>query len=271
MPSVALVRLRRHVDVDWRRGGDEQARRFLIRVAKTGHALFMAKYALQRASPVVVAYANRPGIPVEQVRLPGPIVYEYHPPAQQVLAEIISAALKELRAASPVVTGEYRHRHTLYIDGVPVDPSGDDAGFIDSVLRRARPDAEIMIANPVPYARRLEIGVTKSGRAFVVQVPPRIYDRVGARLAERFNDQAELTVSEDPGVELPDAGEIRGVSGRSGVSSHHPSGGRRVARRTHGGERILSPALFIKLRPAIESRDGAPRLAAPSLPLLTFG
>ncbi|MEI9804104.1 MAG: hypothetical protein WDN48_06070 [Pseudolabrys sp.] len=60
------------------------------------------------------------------------------------------------------------------------------------------PGAEIPIAeqyifiNTVPYARRIEIGKTKSGRDFVVSVPNRIYERTAQDAKARFNNIAKI-------------------------------------------------------------------------------
>lgn len=265
MPSTALVELRRHVVTDWRVHQDEQARRFLIRVARTGHALLMTQYVARRIYPVVVAYAHRPGIPVDQVRLPGPIVYEYHrEDDNEALAEIIADVLQALRDASPIVSGTYRDSHTLYINEAPVQASGDNPEFIAAVLARSGSGPEIMIANPVPYTRRIEIGVTKSGRPFVLQVPPHIYRRIGKVMADRYRGQAMIELADDPGVALPDSGTIKGVVGRRGISTHHQSGGRRVRRRRHGGESIMSPAIYIR-----PMRQSAAIRTLNSLPVLT--
>ena len=39
------------------------------------------------------------------------------------------------------------------------------------------PADEYVFINPVPYARRIEVGKTKSGRPFLIQVPNKIYER----------------------------------------------------------------------------------------------
>lgn len=220
---------------------EAQAKALLIRTAKEGHAELMRTGAVT----LITAYANRPGNPIEQVQLPGPIVYHYRQRAHE-LSAIVAAAIRSLQEASPVVSGTYRDNHWLYVDGAPVTASPDEPA-IAAALKDARPGAIVMVANPVPYSRRLEVGVTQSGRAFVVQVPPRIYDRVGKQLQDRYAGVVRITVITSPGVELPDAAGIRGARGRAGVSTHHRSGGRRVRRRGHGGETVLAPALILDM------------------------
>lgn len=180
---------------------------------------------------------GRDGAALESVKLNGGhITFEFDI-ASDLTRNVISEALLALRAASPVVSGAYRDAHTLYINGAAVNTIPDTIKLNDV----------IMIANPLPYARRLDIGVTKSGRAFVVQVAPHIYRRVGNALASRFGNAARITVADSPGVLLPAAGAVQGVAGRSGISTHHQSGGRRVRRRLHKGEPLRSPALLIQM------------------------
>ena len=151
-----------------------------------------------------------------------------------LLQDALVAALQALRDGSPVHSGAYRDAHTLYIDGVSQS----------EVPASISPTAKtIMIANPVAYARRLEIGVTESGRAFVIQVEPRLYQRIRERMASQFKGVAKITFGY---VDLPDASTIRGSVGRHGVSARYKSGHRFVKRRSHGGETLKSPALFFE-------------------------
>ena len=76
-----------------------------------------------------------------------------------------------MRELSPVgPASNTGNSHTVYINGSPVG---------DRVPKTIQPGDEIMIANPVPYARRLEIGRAQHGaRPFLISVPNRIYERV---------------------------------------------------------------------------------------------
>jgi hypothetical protein len=51
---------------------------------------------------------------------------------------------------------------------------------------------EVVISNPVPYARKIEIGKTRSGRPFVIQVPPRIYERAAMALRSKYRNVASI-------------------------------------------------------------------------------
>lgn len=228
MTRASLAAFKRTITVDWARGMDKAARAHLVSVARAGHARIMQEQTARSGiAPTFEAFANQPGKPVEAVVLPGPIVYRYG-----YLREVIVAALNVLRAASPVRSGAYRNSHTLFIDGVAVSE-------IPSELPRG---ADIMIANPLPYSRRLEIGKTKSGRAFVIQVPDRIYERTAKKVLQpKYRNVAKIDFSY---ATLPHAHTIKG-----GLSPTYGIGGGRVRKRQQHrnvGKAVQSPAIVIK-------------------------
>lgn len=229
MASRALQAFRRTVTVDWPNIADEDARRHLVRVARAGNAKILADQAARGGvAPDVDAYANTPGNRnLDSVKLPGPIVFRY-----RYAREIVKEALVALRAASPVTSGLYRDSHTLFINGIPVE-------FLPQTVLASD---EVYIANPVPYARRLEVGLTESGRPFVVQVPPRIYERVlKGTLIPRFRNVANLSLIY---VTIPDAYIIKGR-----LPSHYiAKGGVRRKRRQQVGMPVQSPAILIDLK-----------------------
>lgn len=226
MASAALAAFRRNVTIEWRERSEEEARKLLVRVARQGNAKILAEQTARAGvPPAVEAYANTPGNhDLDSVKLPGPIVYRY-----RYAAEIAKVALEELRRASPVISGLYRDSHTLFINGIPVE--GSPSAVLGS--------DEIFIANPVPYARRLEVGLTEAGRAFVLQVPPRIYERVlKSILIPRYRRVARLTLEY---VTIPGAYVIKGR-----LPSHYiAKGGIRRRRRQRVGEPVRSPAIVI--------------------------
>ncbi len=230
MASAQLNTYRQTVLIKWPKDQEIGARRFLVRTARDGHAKIMADQTARSggAPPEFIAYANTPGnTNLNTVILPGPIVYRY-----SYLREVIVNALGMLRLNSPIVTGAYRNAHTLFIDGVPQK----------GVPPVIRPGADIMIANLVPYARRLEVGLTTDGRAFVVQVPPRIYERVVKNiLVPRFRSVARITMSY---VEIPPAWIIKGKLPATYVGK----GGVRRRRRQEIGAPVLSPCIVIESR-----------------------
>lgn len=222
MPSTALQSLRRRVTVDWRELSKEQAKELLLRTARQGHERIMRDQAARAGVfPEWDAYANSPGnTNLDSVRLPGPIVYRY-----RYRREIVLAALKALYAASPVQSGAYRNAHTLFVDGVPASPEAALTG------------REVAIANPLPYARRLEIGKTESGRDFLVSVPNRIYERAAKKLAAQYRIAAQISFGY---MTVPGSYAVRGRLGAS-----YAIAGVRRRRRQRAGAQVQAPAIFI--------------------------
>lgn len=100
--------------------------------------------------------------------------------------ELIEGLLRwigeQLIDRSPFTSGAYQSGHTLMADGVEVIP-GETIPVAE----------EYMFINLVPYARRLEIGKTKSGRPFLIQKPNRIYEHVAKDASRRFGNQAKIS------------------------------------------------------------------------------
>jgi hypothetical protein len=158
--------LYRVVTVDWPKAAQDGGKAFLLKTARNGHQKIMSDAKTKGLEPYWEAYANRPGNSnLETVVLPGPIVYNY-----RYLSDLIQYALDELRKQSPIDSGKYKNSHTVYVNGSPVG---------NTVPKNIQPGDQIMIANPVPYARRLEVGRARHGaRPFLISVPNRIYERV---------------------------------------------------------------------------------------------
>lgn len=229
MASAALQAFRQVVTVAWPKRMDAEAKTFLLKTARDGHAGIMAR----QGHPAFEVYANRPGNSnIDSVVLPGPIVYTY-----SNVRELVDFALDELRKASPVEEGDYARAHTIFVNGVPVATLPQDI----------KPSDEIMLANPVPYARRLEIGKTKSGRSFVLQVPDRIYERVAKRkLIPRYRNVASIAFGYR---ELPEAYVTRaGLASHYGTKEFSRNTNARVMRkrRQKAGSKVQSPVIIIK-------------------------
>jgi len=221
---MALEALRQRVSVDWVQGADRQAKELLLKTAREGHARILAE-SLARSGfePEWVAYANSPGNDnIESVVLPGPIVYQY-----RYRREIYLETLKLLYKMSPVDSGRYRDSHTLFVNGVPAQ-----TGI------KANPTDEVWIANPQPYARRLEVGKTTSGRDFLVSVPNRIYERAAKQIQQRYRGAATVEFGY---ISIPGAYVIKGR-----LPSHYiAKGGIRRRRRQPVGQPVRAPAIFI--------------------------
>jgi len=225
MATASLQAFRRVTTVAWPQHIQTNARALLVRVAKQGHAKIMAAAASNGLYPTWEAYANTPGNSnIDNVVLPGPIVYLYH-----YVTDVAEFALTELQKNSPVRSGRYAKSHTIYLNGQPVARA-------PKMLKRGD---EILITNPVPYARRLEIGKTESGRDFVIQVPPRIYERTAKKLKAKYGKVVKITFTY---VNVPNAHVITG-----GLPLHYVGkGGVRRRRRQQVGSTITAPAIIIE-------------------------
>jgi hypothetical protein len=172
--------IRRIVTIDWPEAARSDAKKLLIDTARDGHARIMATAEAQVLQPYWEAYANTPGNSnLESVQLPGPIVYNY-----RYLLDLIQFALDELRRQSPHVSGDYVRSHTVFVNDQPVN---------ENAIPAIRTGDRIFIANPVPYARRLEVGRRGlTGEPFLIQVPNRIYQRVTDMTKQQARGRANV-------------------------------------------------------------------------------
>lgn len=106
----------------------------------------------------------------------GTVVFRF-----ELLLDVVAWVMSELRLRSPVLSGAYRQGHRLFVDGREIPADGD-----------LPPAEEYSISNTVPYARRLEIGKTRSGRDFLISVPNRIYERTAKDARARFGNVAKI-------------------------------------------------------------------------------
>jgi hypothetical protein len=103
----------------------------------------------------------------------------------QTLDDPLTWIWQTLKDRSPVRSGRYRNSHQLMADGNEVVPGG------------AIPQAtQYIFVNEQPYSHKIEIGTTESGRAFVIQVPNRIYERVAKEAGARFETVANISFAE---------------------------------------------------------------------------
>lgn len=142
-----------------------------IALAKREHARVM-RTDPQPASFVRVV-DGRLGAREEDVGAAGVIHYRY--PRLELVAQF---AMETLYDKSPVDSGDYRSAHTLFIDGIAV-PN----------LEGWRPGQEISIGNPLPYARKIELGrmtMRVSGTDFVYEQAAEIVHRRYGNVAQIF-------------------------------------------------------------------------------------
>lgn len=133
---------------------------------------------LGRLPPKTITVDGRRGAALETVKPSGGlIVAEW-----ELFGEVLAWIGQTLRDRSPRVSGDYRNGHTLFADGV------------ETVVGADVPEADVYtFINLVPYARKLEVGKTESGRDFLIQVPNRIYERTYRDAKSRFGNQAKIT------------------------------------------------------------------------------
>lgn len=135
---------------------------------------------LGREPPLTITVDGRKNAPLESVNPNGgTIIAEW-----ELVEGLLQWIAAELVARSPVVSGAYKRGHTLFADGVEI-PVG----------AAIPPADEYVFINLVPYARRIEVGKTKTGRQFVLQVPNKIYERTQKDARRRFGNQADISLS----------------------------------------------------------------------------
>lgn len=225
MTRASLDAVRRTITVNWPHATEQGAKNFLIQFAQTDINRISA-----RQGPPTEVFANRPGnANLQSVTLPGPIVAIF-----DSRRRIALEALELLWAASPVQSGRYRNSHTILLNGKQVAdlPAALIVGDV------------IAIVNPVPYARRIEIGKTQAGRDFVIQIPNRIYERVAkSKLMPKYRNVASITFGY---IDIEGAALIKGGLGASYAVK--TKAGRTVQRkrRQQVGKAVQAPAIFIR-------------------------
>ncbi len=111
------------------------------------------------------------GAQEETVKVGGTIVYEYS--RYDLVAEWI---LTTLREKSPVKSGDYVSSHALFLNGVEVDTLGS-----------YQPGDVITISNYVPYARKIEVGITH-GHKINLSVAPHVYETTAQLARTKYKD-----------------------------------------------------------------------------------
>lgn len=203
-----------------------------VALAQAGHEtesqILVEQTARRDVAPgVAEAVDGVQGKPFEQVRPDGVIfmAFDYR-------AEIVKMCFDELRARSPVVSGAYRDAHFAMLDGtglgaleVPTAAQVKDVSRID-------------LTNPLPYSRKLEVGVTEGGSPFVKQVDPHIFESAAEAVANEFDGLAKIYFDY---VELEGA-YVTKVSLAAGRS--HRLGDRKASAKSRS---IRYPAIVIKV------------------------
>jgi len=180
---------------------------------------------LGRVPPFTVTVDGHEGAPLDSVDPDGgSIIVEF-----ELVGDVLTWIAQTLLDRSPVVSGDYRHGHTLFADGVEVDPFG------------VIPSADVYVfTNGVPYARKIEIGKTEAGRDFVIQVPNRIYERTAEDAKRQFGNIAKIRFTYQP--------LIGGAVGKWAASASAGRLASRHKRRTKSTEWLTNqPAIIVEL------------------------
>ncbi len=135
---------------------------------------------LGRVPPFTVTVDGNEGAPLDSVNPDGgTIIVEF-----ELVGDVLQWIAQTLMDRSPVISGDYRKGHTLFADGVEVDPLG--------IVPQA---AQYIFVNTVPYSRKIEVGKTEAGRDFVIQVQNRIYERTAADAKAKYGNLANIKFS----------------------------------------------------------------------------
>lgn len=187
---------------------------------------------LGRIPPRTITVDGRQGAPLESVRpAGGSIIVEW-----EVVNDVLIWIGDMLRERSPIVSGDYRKGWTLLADGVAIAEG------------QQIPHAEVYtFVNVVPYARKIEVGKTESGRAFVIQVPNRIAERTAKDAASRFGNIARIR---SVWINLSSAYTLR----HDQASRSFAGGVMRISKRQRqdrvAGSAITYPAITVSLKAA---------------------
>lgn len=143
----------------------------IVKVAKREHAKVMNTDPMPSSFTRIVDGVT--GAREEQVKSNGMIVYQY-----PRLEEVTKYALEVLFDLSPVLSGDYRNSHTLFINGVAATD-----------LNGWKRDDEISISNPLPYSRKIEVGAMK------MRVPgtDHVYQQASAKVKARYGNVATIS------------------------------------------------------------------------------
>jgi len=148
----------------------EETREEIIATARREHARVMQ--AEPRPSRFIRTVDGVRGASEEAVRADGRIEYVY-----PRLEEVVRFALETLFDLSPVLSGDYRNGHQLFVDGVAV-PN----------LEAWDGESEVVICNYLPYARKIEVGKMR------MRVPgtDHVYEQAEVVVAQRYGNAARV-------------------------------------------------------------------------------
>lgn len=143
-----------------------------VALAKREHARVMQ--AAPKPARFVRTVDGVRGAREEAVKVGGVIRYNY-----DRLDEVVRFAMDTLFDLSPVLSGRYRQSHTLFIGGAAATNLADWDGV-----------SEIVISNPMPYSRKIELGV------MTMRVPgsSQVYEQAEQIVRRRYGNAASVQV-----------------------------------------------------------------------------
>lgn len=110
---------------------------------------------------------GRQGASEDSVIAPGPIVYLF-----SWWEAIIKVALTALVAASPRKTGRYASSFIVIVNG-----------RVTTDFSNIEPSAEVIITNPQPYVRKIQVG------AMQMSVPARMFERARSAISSKYTQK----------------------------------------------------------------------------------
>jgi len=146
------------------------------------------------------------------------------------MQDIVDFALATLRSRSPVGTGDdphpglYRDSHLVFLNGQVVQD-----------VKAFRRGDQINISNPVPYARKLEIGNAR------MQAPLHVYEDTALIVASRFGNRASVKFTFMPV-------RFGGISAYAAFSKQLKQGRRTMSEKSRQDWLVRQPAIQIKAR-----------------------
>lgn len=225
MTRASFELVKRTLTIDRKALTNEQAKRLLITTARFDSSAEQNRIqARTGVRPELTLYANTPGNSnLESVVLPGPIVANF-----EVFGPVIERGLELLQQFSPVDSGLWRSMHQALLNGTQIMETPKEFSERD----------EIILTNPEAYSRRIEIGVTESGRRFTMRVENRIYERVAMQLQKEFGRRITIRFGY---TAIRGAKTLKGGLSKTYVNA---AGATRKRRQQKGAE-IRQPAIFI--------------------------
>lgn len=140
--------------------------------------------------PPKVAVDGKIGAALASVKPDGVVVAQF-----DLFSDVLRWIHAELMANSPVLTGDYRASHRLFVDGVDT-PIGD-APLKDGV--------DYTFVSTLPYSRKIEGDPNSGLKPQSKQAPDGVYEAVAAVAKKRFGNVAKVYFiftavgSRDPG------------------------------------------------------------------------